>query len=286
MKQKKQGDKSTNPNNPECSSVKQALLDLQSSGFDYTSIQTLLSEIDQDSDRREQADELFRSHKHPSHRITFSKIYNNIEFCRFLSPQAATILFIMCITMNHNNLIQLSQDDIVKITGIGNKGTVGKALNDLIESGAIAIKLKGNSRRSNVYMVNPAIANVGTEIPGLERLYWKPIDDEYANIDDETIISPHQKWDLEISKSTYSIGYNKQKLKGDQELYFNKINPPAVNKEVSSKRSKKNKGIQQKKTSGAVTPDAQQAKPDFENAISEDLPFTHNQDQYTANERI
>ncbi len=268
----KQDDKSTNPNNPECSSVKQALLDLQSSGFDYSAIQTLLSEIEQEPDKRKQADELFRTHRYPLHSIVFSKIYNKTEFCRFLSPQAITILLIMCITMNHNNLIQISQDDIIRITGIGNKGTVSKALNDLLVHGAVAIKLKGNSRRSNVYMVNPAIATVGTDTPGLERVYWKIIDNEYEHANNhngsDTKITPHDKWDLAVIESTYSVGCDRQKLKDSEYLYFNKINPPA-----KSKKPKKGKGIQQKKTSGVAT-----TTPDASNSIDnipddEELPF-------------
>lgn len=66
--------RSKNPNNPECSSVKQALLDLQATGFNNCAIQTILDEIDSKPDLLNQADNLYHSHQYPQSKITFAKI--------------------------------------------------------------------------------------------------------------------------------------------------------------------------------------------------------------------
>ncbi|HBI62797.1 MAG TPA: hypothetical protein DDY31_16590 [Lachnospiraceae bacterium] len=217
---------SKNPENRECSSIKQVLLDMKSAGFSSDAIKILLDECEDYPKMLAEADKKFSSHKYPHHSIVFLKITNKIEFFNILSPKAVIVLNAMCCTMNTGNLIQITQDDLLNITNLGNKKTIKEALMELLEKGFIAIRLKGNTRRGTVYMVNPLVARCGKEIPELEKVFWTLTGTKYDGKITE-YSNPHDTWKENVKKRTYSIGYGKQDTTSG-EIRFGKINEPKI----------------------------------------------------------
>lgn len=129
--------------------------------------------------------------------------------------------------MNTGNLIQITQDELMEITNVGNKKTVREALKELQEQGFIAVKLKGNTRRGTIFMVNPQVAQCGAERPGMERNFWMLTGTVYDSGRISKYSKPHDTWNKKTKKRNYSIGYGKQDTtKG--EIRFAKINEPKI----------------------------------------------------------
>lgn len=109
-----------------------------------------------------------------------------------------------------------------------NKRTISDSLKSLIDKGYIAIKLLGNSRNANVYMVNPLFATVGT---GNQKLFlnefWKLTGDIYDKSGYQVVERslPHFGFSNTHKEQTYSRGHNRQETINGV-VYFNKINPP------------------------------------------------------------
>lgn len=217
----------------ECSSIKQTLLDMKSAGFDSTALDRLIDDFEHEPEKAKEAEKLYSSHEYPQHSIVFVKITNRVGFFRFLSAKALTILNAMCCTMNTRNLIQITQDDLLNITNIGNKKTIGEALRELQEKGVIAIKIKGSTRRGTVYMVNPQIATCGADRPGLEKIFWKLTGTIYDANKVKNHSKPHETWKKIIKDRTYSIGYGKQDTT-DGEVRFGRINEPKIDTKKGS----------------------------------------------------
>ena len=220
--------KSKNPGNRECSSIKQVLLDMKSAGFNPLLIDDLLCEFEDELVKAEEAERIYLSHQYPQHSIIFFKVSNKIEFFKILSPKAVVVLNAMSSTMNTGNLIQITQDDLMNITNLGNKKTIREALIELQAKGFIVIKLKGNTRRGTVYMINPLVATCGTAKSDMERIFWKETGTHYDGRERVTEYSePHATWNENIKKRTYSIGYGKlDTTKG--EIRFGKVNEPKI----------------------------------------------------------
>lgn len=220
--------KSKNPENKECSSIKQVLLDMKSAGFNPLLIDDLLGEFEDEPGKAEEAERIYLSHQYPQRSIVFFKVSNKIEFFKILSPKAVVVLNAMCSTMNTGNLIQITQDDLLNITNLGNKKTIREALIELQENGFVVVKLKGNTRRGTVYMINPLVATSGTKKTDLEKIFWKLTGTNYDGLRRTTKYSkPHATWDENIKKRTYSNGYGKlDTTKG--EIRFGKINEPQI----------------------------------------------------------
>ena len=143
----------------------------------------------------------------------------------------------MCQNMRHGNLLQISQRKIIEITSVNSPKAVVKALGELISCGAIAIRIEGTTHRAPVYMINPAIATVGTEIDKLGFIFW-----QYADKSDtagEEYQNPKDKWNALTKFRTYSKGYDGQE-EGARTVFFNKINEPNL------KKNKKKKPIEMK----------------------------------------
>lgn len=208
-------------------SIEQALIDLKKAGGSSSYIDYLLDELKSSKELLEQSEELFHSHLYPDKSINWFKHYNSYEFERILNPYEFKILTLMAKNMNISNLIQISQNDLKAITGL-NKRTISDSLKNLIDNGYIAIKLLGNSRNANVYMVNPLFATVGT---GNQELltneFWKLTGDIYDNTGYKVIEKslPHFRFNNISKEQTYSRGHNRQETT-DGIIYFNKINPP------------------------------------------------------------
>lgn len=247
-------DKSSNPNNRDCSSCRQALLDLKIAGFPNDLIDQLIDFANVNQEALENADKAFQEHQYPQHSIKFVKMSNEIEFCKYIGAPATAILTAMCQNMRTGNKIQLSQSDLLNITGVGNKKTVSKALGELMENGYIALVIDGNTRRSPVYMVNPKIATVGKSNPHLQYQFWKLSGTEFSYDDEKTVKSmPQQRWEINTAKRTYALGYDKQNT-DDGLIIFNKINPPEIETAPSAV------------TLGTV-----------DGSLDEDLPFSDNE---------
>lgn len=173
--------KSKNPNNPTNSSIVQALLDAKNCGFPKELINQLLefASLDENQAILKAADKEFKKHQYPLHTLDWSRLYNDIEFESFLTPNEYMILSYMAKNMWVNNLIQTSQNDMLEYTCITSKGCINKTIGELIKKGCIAIKYKGNSRQKTVYMVNPEFATIGTEYKqDLKVVFAKMLDTE------------------------------------------------------------------------------------------------------------
>ena len=134
---------------------------------------------------------------------------------------------------NGTNLLQVSYNDLLLVLNTNSRHTIQNALNELIEKGFIAIKIKGKGRISNVYMVNPEIAIKGNcNIDYLTREFWKLTNTTYKDYsnDIEVMSSAYSNFNDLINKGKpYSMGYNKQETKKGT-IYFNKLNPPKLSK--------------------------------------------------------
>lgn len=210
-------------------SIMQALEDLKSSGGDIEAVNKLIHQLEENKELQEVVEKIFRNRLYPEKSLTWLKLRGDVEFSRFLSPNAVTILIAMCQNMRHGNLLQISQRKIMAITSISSPKAVVKALDELISVGAIAVRLKGTSHRPPVYMVNPEIATIGTENKKLEFVFG-----EYSDKSDkvpEGYENPRDKWKTLTKFRTYSKGYDKQG-DGTGTVYFNKINEPNIRKNV------------------------------------------------------
>ena len=219
--------KSKNPENKECSSIKQVLLDMKSAGFNSTLINDLLDEYENEPEKTKDAEEIYSSHQYPSNAIVFFKVSKEIEFFNILTAKAVVVLCAMYSTMNTGNLIQITQDDLMHITNLGNKKTIKEALLELQENGFITVRLKGNTRRGTVYMINPLVATCGKK-KDLVKIFWKQTGTHYDGRGRVSEYSKaHATWKENIKKRTYSNGYGKLDTT-EGEIWFGRINEPKI----------------------------------------------------------
>lgn len=188
--------------NKENSSVKQALLDLKSSGGDANAIDILLDEIERNETLREEADKLFQSHQYPEHSLNWCKLQGDVEFTRFLSPNAVVILITMCQNMHTNNLIQISCRNLLEITHISSPKAIQSAIMELLRKGCITEMVESSGRRPAIYMVNPDIATVGKKKPFLKSLFWDKVY-EFCPTDEDPKNNTDAKKTIRINGSEY-----------------------------------------------------------------------------------
>ena len=213
-------------------SIMQALEDLKRSGGNKDAVTILIQQLKEDRELEEIVEKRFRERLYPDKSLTWSKLQCEIEFSRFLSPNAVTILTMMCQNMRHGNLLQISQRKIAEICSVTSPKAVVKALNELIECGCIAVRIEGNTRRAPIYMVNPEISTIGSPIKKHEFIFW-----QYANkseTEGEGYKNPKDKWKELTATRTYSLGYDKQE-EGTRIVRFNKINEPNLKKKKKVK---------------------------------------------------
>lgn len=205
----------------------QLLEDLKRSGGNKDAVTKLIQQLKEDRELEEIVEKRFRERLYPDKSLTWSKLQCEIEFSRFLSPNAVTILTMMCQNMRHGNLLQISQRKIAEICSVTSPKAVVKALNELIECGCIAVRIEGNTRRASIYMVNPEISTIGKPIRKLGFIFWKYADK--SETEGEGYKNPKDKWKELTATRTYSKGYDKQE-EGTRIVYFNKINEPNLKK--------------------------------------------------------
>lgn len=223
-----------NKENAKKTSIMQAMEDLKRSGGNKDAVNILIQQMTEDEELQEIVEKRFRERLYPDKSLKWSKLQCEVEFSRFLSPNAVTILMMMCQNMRHGNLLQISQRKIAEICSVTSPKAVVKALNELIECGCIAVRIEGNTRRAPIYMVNPEISTIGTPIKKLGFIFWQYADK--SETEGEGYKSPKDKWKNLTENRTYSKGYDKQE-EGTRTVYFNKINEPNLKKKKKVKTS-------------------------------------------------
>ena len=240
--------KSSNPNNPDCSTAVQAVLDIAKclaynpndpdTAKAVQAASTLLHYMDTHKSDRDKMSKLIKSHEYPDKSITFCRTAHGGQYISHLSISAIAVLHAMVGIMPPNNHVMLTMQDIMDyVSSIGNRTTASKAINELICTGCIAVARKGNTRIGTVYMVNPCIASVGVRKPQLHMLYWSYTGDQY---EDGVLIKSdaHTQWDI-INRQTYTIANCKLKAthckgmiadsSGKVQAVYNKFAPTADN---------------------------------------------------------
>ena len=129
------------------------------------------------------------------------------ELCKLINSKSFGIFNAISKLTNKNNLIQISNTEIINITGYS-KQTIINCINELIEKGFITIKLKGETKtsRATIYMINPEL------ITG--SIYKNGILKEMSNV--------HKKWIDFQENQAYIIGYDKIQI-DNEIIYFNKL---------------------------------------------------------------
>lgn len=211
---------SKNPSNPTNSAIVQALLDAKDNGFPATLIDPLLDYADKNKSTLKASDTVFKKRNYPKGSISWSRIYNDIEIEKFLTPYEFILLVFMIKNMWTNNLIQVSQTDIVNYTCISSKGGVNKAIHSLISKGCIAVKYNGNNRQKAVYMVNPMLGTVGVEYKdSLAKAFWELTGTKFGDKEQDTKYSePHKQWQELTMEEHYYRGRNSR-----DNINFNEI---------------------------------------------------------------
>lgn len=129
-------------------------------------------------------DKILKSHKYPSHSITFVKFFIECEIWEHLSLPACRILLRMCRKMSLDCCYLLNRDvlcDVLKIS----KRTMIRAVEELEEMGCITklCTYKRSTKDHNsgtVYMINSYIATVGKS-RNVET-YKRIVPDELLNV--------------------------------------------------------------------------------------------------------
>lgn len=222
-------------------SIEQAIDDLLSSGVpENISLGKLKEYLRENKKNLDKAEEKFKSHIYPQHKLNWNKNYiNNFEIMKEIDTYSISIFTIISKLINKNNLIQLSLIDIINITNYS-KPKIIKSINELIEKGFIAIKLKGEPKnsRSTIYMLNPELVTIGTgKQEKLKKEFWQLTGSKYKlNILNEPS-KIHIDWLNIIENKNYIIGYDKIQI-DDKIIHFNKLSvKEKQNKKMSAQNS-------------------------------------------------
>lgn len=246
--------KSSNPNNPDCSTAVQMTLDMlqclsynlddPDSASAIQAANTLLQYMDSHIDVRDKISKLMRSHEYPNKSITFSRVAQSGQYISHISIAAMAVLTAMIEIMPTNNHVMLTYQNIMDyVSSIGNRTTASKAIKELLDSGCVAIARKGNTQTATVYMVNPMISSVGVEKTYLQHLFWQYTGDTTNDDGDTEYSAAHRKW-IEINKSTYAVENCRLKeaqcknmihdANGNIQMVYNKFVPTQKKDELSA----------------------------------------------------
>ena len=189
----------------------------------------------ENKNKLKEVDEKFYSHIYPQHKLNWNKTYiTNLEIYKLLNAKSVSIFNVISKLINKNNLIKISIIEIKKLLKYDDK-TIIKSLNELIEKGFIAIRLKGEPKtsRATIYMINPELVTIGTgnQIQ-LKKEFWQLTGSKYKMNILEEPSKIHINWLDMIENENYIIGYDKIQV-DDEIIYFNKLSP----KEKSSVNS-------------------------------------------------
>ena len=222
-------------------SIEQAIDDLLSSGIpENIPLGKLKEYLKQNKKDLNKAEEKFKSHIYPQHKLNWNKNYiDNFQIMKTVNAYSTSIFNIMSKLINKNNLIQISNTEIINITGYS-KPKVIKSIGELIEKGFITIKLKNEPKtsRATIYMINPELVTIGTgNQTQLKKEFWQLTGSKYKLNVLEKPSKIHINWLDMIEKENYIIGYDKIQV-DDEIIYFNKLSPKEKqNKKVSAQES-------------------------------------------------
>ena len=212
-------------------SVIQIALDAKACGAPKEIVDQWLDFFSKNYTIAQETEKLFKHHQYPEHSLDWIKQAKNVETSRFLSSNAKCVLEVMAENMSQGNLFQASQNEILKVTSLGNKRYITKAIKELLEKGCIAVKIEGTRRRAAVYMINPSFATVGQRSPHNEEDFWALTGSKYEyfpEVGQEYFKSePQKRWEELTEERTYSTGRD-QLEQNHQIVYFNKINEPNI----------------------------------------------------------
>lgn len=190
----------------------------------------------ENKDKLKEVDEKFYSHIYPQIKLNWCKLYNNnLEITKKTDKASINILNILYKLINRNNFIQISTSEIIKLTGYSNK-TIIKSIDELIEKGFIAIKLKAEPKvsRSTIYMINPELVTIGTgNQTQLKKEFWKLTGSKYKLNNLEKPSKIHTNWLDMIENENYIIGYDKIQI-DNEIIYFNKLSQKEKQKKMSA----------------------------------------------------
>ena len=215
-------------------SIEQAIDDLLSSGIpENITLGKLKDYLNKNKKDLIKAEDRFKNHLYPQYKLNWNKTYiTNIEIYKSLGAKSIGIFNILNKLINKNNLVQISKSELKNILKYDDK-TIIKSINELIEKGFIAIKLKGESKtsRATIYMINPELVTIGTgNQEKLKKEFWQLTGSKYKlNILNEPS-KIHIDWLNIIENKNYIIGYDKIQI-DDKIIHFNKLSK----KEKSSK---------------------------------------------------
>lgn len=215
-------------------SIEQAIDDLLSSGIpENITLGKLKDYLNKNKKDLIKAEDRFKNHLYPQYKLNWNKTYiTNIEIYKSLGAKSIGIFNILNKLINKNNLVQISKSELKNILKYDDK-TIIKSINELIEKGFIAIKLKGESKtsRATIYMINPELVTIGTgNQEKLKKEFWQLTGSKYKlNILNEPS-KIHINWLNIIENKNYIIGYDKIQI-DDKIIHFNKLSK----KEKSSK---------------------------------------------------
>ena len=222
-------------------SIEQAIEDLLSSGIpENIPLGKLKEYLKEHKKNLDKAENKFKNHLYPQYKLNWNKNYiNNFEIMKIIDAYSISIFTTISKLINKNNLIQLSLTDIINITNYS-KHKIIKSIDELIEKGFIAIKLKGEPKtaRATIYMLNPELVTIGTgNQEKLKKEFWQLTGSKYKL---NTLNEPskiHISWLDIIENQNYIIGYDKLQI-DDEIINFNKLSPKEKqNKKMSAQQS-------------------------------------------------
>lgn len=179
----------------------------------------------ENKNKLKEVNEKFYNHIYPQHKLNWNKTYiDNLELCKLINSKSFGIFNAISKLTNKNNLIQISNTEIINITGYS-KQTIINCINELIEKGLITIKLKGETKtsRATIYMINPELITIGTgKREQLKKEFWKITGSIYKNGILKEMSNVHKKWIDFQENQAYIIGYDKIQI-DNEIIYFNKL---------------------------------------------------------------
>lgn len=146
-------------NNVTKTTVEEAVICLRNAGFP---VDALLSQMHAEKSRTAKAESQLKALMYPDKKLSYY-MADRMACIINLSTDAAKILRILQASIVQTGLVSFSYDDIRIIAGIGSKQTVRKAVDELIDTGAMARVRQGGSHVKAVYCINPRIARCGTD---------------------------------------------------------------------------------------------------------------------------
>lgn len=203
-------------------SIEQALDDLIKVGV--PNVEEIKKYLKENINELNKAEKLFQNHIYPNKNLKWIKLYKqNLEISKYISTTSFSIFNCILKLINKDNLIQISHKEISKIANIKNKTYISNSINELIINGFITVKIKGNTRRNTIYMINPELVTIGTGNQELLKIkFWKLTGTEYKNNNIINYSKIHKNWINLNTKQNYIVGYDKLEI-NNETIYFNKL---------------------------------------------------------------